>query len=323
MNKGFLFLFLIIFIAILSACSPEQDSEEINKVGLLVPETISDQVWGTKGYKGLLKIQSQHDIEVYYEEEMNSEAATLNAIMRFDEQGVNLIFGHGSEYGEYFNKIGLEYPHIHFVSFNSHSKLENTTSLSFESYAMGYFGGMTAAHMSNTGSVGIIAAFDWQPEVNGFIEGVQFQNPEAQVFVRFTEDWDDKEKAHDFLTELMSQKVDVLYPAGDGYNISVIETLKENGLFAIGYVSDQSDLGENTVLTSTVQHVDRLYEVVADQFIQGKLESGDLYFDFQDDVISLGRFSSNVDEEFQEKIRSYVEEYKKSGVLPEYQEVQS
>ncbi|WP_143118190.1 BMP family ABC transporter substrate-binding protein, partial [Shouchella clausii] len=70
------------------------------------------------------------------------------------------------------------------------------------------------------------------------------------------------------------------------YNVSVIERLKENGLYAIGFVSDQSDLGKETVLTSTVQHVDVLYEIVANSFNKGELESGELFFDFQDGVIS-------------------------------------
>jgi len=70
------------------------------------------------------------------------------------------------------------------------------------------------------------------------------------------------------------------------------------------------------VLTSTVQHVDELYLLVAKKFIKGELESGNLYFDFQDGVIDLGKFSPLVDKEFKNKVLKYVEEYKKTGKLP-------
>lgn len=103
---------------------------------------------------------------------------------------------------------------------------------------------------------------------------------------------------------------------GDGYNVPVIEKLKEEGLYAIGYISDQSDLGESVVLTSTVQHVDVLYELVAEKFNEGELESGNLTFDFQDEVLSLGKFSPDVDEEFKKELNAAIENYKKTGKLP-------
>ncbi|MCY7726070.1 BMP family ABC transporter substrate-binding protein, partial [Bacillus pumilus] len=45
-------LFMIFsFLLLLSACSQAPLKGQIEKVGLLVPDTINDQVWGTKGYK--------------------------------------------------------------------------------------------------------------------------------------------------------------------------------------------------------------------------------------------------------------------------------
>jgi transcriptional activator of comK gene len=96
----------------------------------------------------------------------------------------------------------------------------------------------------------------------------------------------------------------------------VIERLKEEGLYAIGYVNDQADLGNRTVLTSTVQYIDELYVNVAKSFNKGELENGEVYFDFKDGVISMGEFSPLVDQEFQSNLNEHIEEYKKSGLLP-------
>lgn len=308
---------LLLCLLLLASCRQPMSAGKLEKAGLLVPDTVNDQVWGTKGYKGMLKIQSHYDIEVYYKEGMNSEMVVERAVKEFDQKGVNLIFGHGNEYAAYFNNISKKYPDIHFVSFNGDAQNENTTSLNFEAYAMGFFGGMVAGHMTKTNNVGILAAFEWQPEVEGFYEGANYINDNVNVQIQYVGNWDNDNKAIALLDKLIANKTDVVYPAGDGYNVPVIEKLKEEGLYAIGYISDQSDLGESVVLTSTIQHVDVLYELVAEKYNEGELESGNLSFDFEDEVISLGKFSPDVDEEFKKELKAVIENYKKTGKLPE------
>ncbi|MFC4320667.1 BMP family ABC transporter substrate-binding protein [Litchfieldia salsa] len=316
MYRPFLVIFVIIQLFTLAACGQSNSTGKLEKVGMLVPDTINDQVWGTKGYKGLLKIQSKFEIDIFYKEGINNLDATTEAVEEYVRNDVNLIFGHGNEYAEYFNQIADEYPDVRFISFNGEAKKENTTSLNFEAHAMGFFGGMVAGEMTETQNVGILAAYEWQPEVNGFFEGASFQNEYVNVNIKFVESWDDREQALLLLDEMLEDGVDVVYAAGDGYNVPVIERLREEGLYAIGFVSDQSDLGEGTVLTSTVQHVDVLYELVADRFNRGELDSGNLFFDFPDGVISMGKYSSNVGEGIQKEIESYIQEYSESGLLP-------
>lgn len=315
MIKRFGIILMSVFLLV--SCGQSPSDGKLKKVGLLVPETINDQVWGTKGYKGVLNIQSRFNIEVYYKEGMNSEPAVERAVREFDQKGVNLIFGHGSEYADFFNHLAQKYPHIHFVSFNGNAKEPNTTTLNFEGYAMGFFGGMVAGHMTKSNHIGMIAAYDWQPEVRGFLKGVAYQNKKAQIDISYVGQWDDNEKALGILNKMIKNKVDVVYPAGDGFNVALIEKLKEEGLYAIGYVSDQSDLGKTTVLTSTVQHVDALYELVAEKYNNDELKSGNLSFDFKDNVISLGKFSPVVDKKFINTLNAEIEKYKNTGKLPD------
>jgi transcriptional activator of comK gene len=264
----------------------------------------------------LLKIQSKFDVDVFYKEGMNSADVVERAVKEFDQKGVNLIFGHGSEFAEYFNNYSEKYPNIHFISFNGDAKNNNTTSLNFKAHAMGFFGGMVAAHMSKTQKVGVLAAYEWQPEVEGFYQGAMAENKGTKVSIEYVGNWDDEIKAVQLANDMIEKGVDVIYPAGDGYNVPVIERVKERGLYVIGYVSDQSDLGESTVLTSTIQQVDFLYEKVADEYNNGELKSGNLSFDFQDNVISLGKFSPLVNKAFIQKINNQIDIYKETEQLP-------
>ncbi|MDT8859623.1 BMP family ABC transporter substrate-binding protein [Alkalihalobacillus sp. MEB130] len=309
-------LLLLLPILLIGCSSISSHSSSENKVGLLLEDTIDDQGWNSKGYQGLLNIHSNLNIDVVFMENMNTESKVKKAIEDFDEQNVNLVFGHGRFYADLFTQLGTEYSHIHFVSFNGEVEGENVTSLHFNSYAMGYFAGMLAAAMSENGNIGAIAAFDWQPEIKGFQDGASLSNSATIVHLKFVEDWADRERALTFFDELKQEGVDVFYPAGDGYHIDLIEEIRKEGLYAIGFVSDQSDLGETTILTSTVQHVDYLYELVAKRYYMDELHSGNLHYDFQDEVISLGEFSSSIPEEIKRKLEEAVQNYIKTGELP-------
>lgn len=306
---------LICVLLFLTSCGQEQNKDVLKNVGLLVPETITDQVWGSKAYRGILQIQSSYGVDVYYKEGMNTKLVVERAVKELDQKGVNLIFGHGHEYAEYFSEISLSYPNIHFITFNGDAKNDNVTSLHFEGYAMGFFAGMVAAHMTKGNHIGIIPAFDWQPEVKGFYDGAKYENHLVSIEIEYVNDFDDVEKALTIFNDMYSGGVDVIYPTG-AYSVPVIEKVKEKGISSIGYISDQSDVGDNIVLTSTVQHVGKLYEWVANRYNKGQLESGNLAFDFQDDAITLGTFSPLIDEDFIKEIQGDIENYKKTGELP-------
>lgn len=305
----FLFVFMV-------GCSTVTETDNLTKVGLLLPHNIDDQGWNSKGYEGLLKIHSSLNVDVFYKEEINSKEKAELAIAEFVDSGVNLIFGHSQIFATYFMDLKDEYPNIHFITFNADVDGDNITSLHFEGYSMGFFAGMLASEMSETKTVGILAAFPWQPEVEGFVEGVLFQNSDVDVKVEYVSSWVDIEKALDLYKQMVEENVDVFYPAGDGYHVAIIEEVKKHGLYVIGFVGDQSDLGQSTVLTSTIQHVDSLYELVVDKFLKGELDSGNKYYDFAEGVITLGDYSPQVPEELQEKINNAINTYIETGKLP-------
>jgi len=306
-------LFCLFFLI---SCEQVGDQGELKNVGLLVSDTINDHSWGTKGYKGILQIQSNYNVDVYYKEGMNSQAVIERAVEEFVQKDVNLIFGHGHSYADYFSAISLKYPDVHFVIFNGEAKNSNVTSLNFDSYAMGFFAGMVSGHMTKSNRIGMIPAFQWQPEVQGFYDGAKYENKRVDIDIQYVNSFDNVEQAQKIAEAMIADNRDIIYPAGDNYSVPLIEKIKEHGLYAIGYSSDQSDLGNKAVLTSTVQHIDKLYEWAAEEFNKGELKSGNFSFDFKDDVISLGKFSPLVPEDFAAEVRSAIQYYEDTGKLP-------
>ncbi|MFA9458713.1 BMP family ABC transporter substrate-binding protein [Halalkalibacter sp. AB-rgal2] len=316
MNNRFYLFILIFFVCFLLGCSQtDETSASSSKIGLLLENTIDDQGWNSKGYQGLLNIHSKFEVDVVFKENIDSEAKVERAVEEFASEGVTLVFGHGHFYSEPFTELGKQYEDLHFVSFNGSVEGNNVTSLHFDGYAMGFFAGLIAAKMSETHQVGVIAAFPWQSEVEGFYEGATLDEM-TTVRIDYVEDWANEEKALDFFNDMVASGVDVFYPTGDGFHVRVVEETKREGLYVIGYVSDQLDLGGTTVLTSTIQKVDGLYELIANQYQKGELVGGNLMYDFGDGVISLGPFGSEVPEDVQIKMEDAVNHFIETGELP-------
>ncbi|MGO4889332.1 BMP family ABC transporter substrate-binding protein [Anaerobacillus sp. MEB173] len=318
--RAIVLLFIGLFVFSLTGCGSEATGS-LKKVGLLLTDTVNDEGWNNKGYEGLLNIHSNVNVDIYYKEGVITETAIRESVAEFSDEGVNLIFGHGRLYTDAFMKLKDKYPHIHFVGFNGEVSGKNITSIHFLGHAMGFFGGMVASEMSTNKQVGIIAAFPWQPEVEGFVDGAKYQNEQVDVHIEYISGWgstpDEVDHAIQIFEEMASRGVDVFYPTGDGYHVPVVEEIKKAGLYAIGYVGEQSDLGETTILTSTIQNVDTLYTLTAEYFNEGTLQSGNLYYDFDNRVISLGQYSSVVPEDLQHAVNQAIEDYISTGVLPD------
>lgn len=321
-SRGKIFIIIPLLVCVLFLFLYLNGSVEkkgkIEKVGLLVSGTVSDQVWGTKGYKGLLNIHTKFDVDVFYKESIDSYTITERAVKEFESKGVNLVFGHGGDFVQYFNILSSKYPSIHFVSINGREQAtqENTTNIKFENYPMGFFGGMVAGHMTKTNTLGIIGAYEWQEEVRGFEDGVNYVNKNAKVIKEFVNDWDNREKAMNLLDDQISKNVDIVYPVGDGFNVEIVENIKEKGLHVVGYISDQSNLGKYTVLTSTVQDIPMLYEQIATAFNEGELHSGNQSCGIREGTTYLGKFSPSIDNDFVQSIQKDLDRYKKTGKLP-------
>ncbi|WP_228275550.1 BMP family ABC transporter substrate-binding protein [Gracilibacillus oryzae] len=317
MKKRFGIYILILLTTIqLTGCMQLGDNKEINRVGMLIEQTINDQTWGNKGYRGLLEIQDDLDMEVFFRESVATQQQVNRAVEEFANQGVQLIIGHSSIYGEFFHNIQASYPDIHFLYVNGAYSDENLTSLNFNSLAMGYFAGMLAAEMTESNRVGLIAAYEWQPEVEGFYEGVKYINDNIDVDIQYVYSWNESELAMEYYHNMAESGVDVIYPTGDVYSVPVIEAAQSDQIFSIGYVNDQQPIGGQSVLTSTVQHVDKLYVYAVEQISNGDLEGGIYNFGFAEEVITMGPFSDKVPSHIQEDIQKNIDNYMETGLLP-------
>lgn len=314
MKLSTILIFPLLFLLV--SCEVFPSYEKDIKVGMLVETTIYDQAWGQQGYKGLQTIQEEYGADIYIKEGIQSFEQTSQAVDDLSKTGVDVIFGHSSVYGNHFRELYRAYSEMDFIYFNGQFTAKNVTSLNFDAQAMGFFAGMVAGEMTETNQVGLIGVFEWQPEVEGFYEGVVHQNPEASVDIALTNSWENTEMALLYYENMKEDGVDVFYPAGDMFNIPMIEQAQMDDKYAIGYVKDQSDIAESTVLTSTVQNVEEVYKLAMKRYMDGDLNGKAITFDFQEGAIQMGEYSPVVPEQFRKEMERTVENYVETGELP-------
>ncbi|UBH09284.1 BMP family ABC transporter substrate-binding protein [Macrococcus armenti] len=308
----------IIVIALVSLCiySFLPKHQEIKSVGYLSTESIHDQTWGTEGYKGVLNIIQMYDANFYIQENLKSDQAIMDAIDQFAARDVSIVYGQGSEFQNIFNKAAKKYPKMHFVFLNGKSKAKNVSALNIEGYAMGFFGGMLAAHESKTKVLGVVGAFKGQPEIDGFIDGAKYEHKETKVIVKYVNTWGYSRDAQKYTLELIkSNYADVIYPAADGTNRDVMEVVKVNHKKAIGYISDQRYLGD-FVIGSTTQNISKLYSDIAEDYYEHNLIGGNKLYGMGNEIADLTGITQSVDKDFVNKLDDSIRAFKVTNILP-------
>lgn len=315
MKKHYILISSIIIFMILPGCSYFEGSN-LQNVGMLLDSPIDNNTWSKKGYQSLLEIGEKFDIDVFYKENIRTEEEVIAAVDELVKEGVNLIIGHSNLFGNYFVDITETYPDVHFVYTNGAIYNQAVTSLNFNSHAMGFFSGMIAGEMTESNQIGVIAVYSWQPELEGFFEGMKYQNPEAVIHVDFVNDWDDEALALNLYERFRAEGIDIIIPLGNSYSALVIEEAANDGIYSIGYIAEQAEIAEEYVLTSMIQHIDKLYLEVAEAFNKGELQGGIQTYDFQNEYISLGTFNKAIPEDFKNEMDTVIEEYKETNLLP-------
>src|SRR5699024_11938803 len=92
----------------MTGCIQFLDNNKINKVGMLVEGSLDDSTWNKKGLQSLQHLKDEFETDTIYEENINEKQKIIHAVDDFVEEGVNLIYGHGSYFGKTFVEIARD-----------------------------------------------------------------------------------------------------------------------------------------------------------------------------------------------------------------------
>jgi basic membrane protein A and related proteins len=233
------------------------------RIALLTDALFSDAGWGAFGYNAAQALNDKYGHTIDFKD--NVPIPDIETILRdYANKGYDLIIAQGFEWGDPTVKVGKDYPNTKFVVFTGLANSTNVASIFPMQQEGSYLLGALAAMMSKTGVIGFVGGERYPNLINifeGYKQGARDINPNIQVLETYLDDWDNPTKGKEAaLSQINDGGADLLLHVADTSGHGVIQAAKEEGIYALGAISDQNKLASNTVLTSIVLDIEKAFD---------------------------------------------------------------
>ena len=213
-------------------------------------------------YNGIEAFRKETGIK-YLEFEVTNETQREQAIRRMAQKGSDPILGIGFAQAPAIEAVAKEFPNLRFAIIDMVVDLPNVQSIVFKEHEGSFLVGVLAADASKTAKVGFVGGMDI-PLIRrfacGYVQGVAYQNPKAEVLQNMTgttpSAWNNPTKGGELAKSQFDRGADVVYAAAGGTGVGVYQAAKDSGKLAIGVDSNQNHLHPGTMLTSMLKRVD-------------------------------------------------------------------
>jgi basic membrane protein A len=195
--------------------------------------------------------------------EIKTDAEREQALRRFAKDGYSPVLAVGFSQAVALEKVAKEFPNTKFAIIDMVVDLPNVQSIVFKEQEGSFLVGLLAAKASKTGKVGFVGGMDI-PLIRrfacGYVQGVKFANPSAEVFQNMTGTtgaaWNDPVKGGELAKAQIDRGADIVYHAAGGTGVGVLRAAADAGKLGIGVDSNQNGLYPGKVLTSMLKRVD-------------------------------------------------------------------
>ena len=306
LRKTFILLLGTILLSLIAACgaSPEPVTvvetvvvtEEVEKIvtvevaveatteaesGPLVVfgayATAIEEPWDGVIHAALNAAQESGQIEYTFSDDIGY-SGDMERILRevAEETQPDVIFGDAFGNEEAVRRVAADYPDIAFVFGSGGGPAEPNFSV-FDNWIHepAYLSGMLAGGLTKSNVIGVVGGLP-VPEVNrivnAFIAGAASVNPDVDVKTTFINSWFDPAAAKEAALAQIDAGADVLFAERFG----VIEAAAENGLYAFGNMSDQTELAPEYVVSGPVWNMNPTVEYIINQVGGGTYTAQDL-----------------------------------------------
>lgn len=289
----------------------DQDNTDVTKkttkVGFIFNGEIDDKSWGQSHYEGIMKCKDSLNLDIIYRECVPETEDSISIMEELVEENCKIIIVNSFGYGEYELEVASRHPEVKFFHATGVKEADNLSTYFGRIYQMRYLSGMVAGMQTESDEIGYVAAFpisEVNRGLNAFTEGVRKVNPNAKVYVIFSNTWTDDE-----ITRKAGEKLLEDYPGIDVISmhtdsLQILELADEKGIWSIGYNIDNSELYPDSFLTAPVWDWSKFYEPRILECLQGKFQSKHYWEGAETGVVDLAPLSKNVKPGIEEVINA-------------------
>jgi basic membrane protein A and related proteins len=259
-----------------------------------------DGSFNEAAYNGAQKFKDETGT-TFGELEITDDAQREQYLRQFAERGFSPIITPGYNFATALAKVAPEFPDIHFVIIDDASvDLPNVRSVTFKEQEGSYLVGMIAAMKSETGTIGVVPAFNLdllEKFACGYKQGAKAAKPDIKVLENYIgtgfDAFGDKPKAIEVGRAQLDQGADVLYQVAGGAGAGVLQAAADAGKFGIGVDSNQNAMFPGNVLTSMTKRVDvATYNAMMDEK-NGTFTAGHVVLGLAEDGVGAAMDDNN------------------------------
>jgi basic membrane protein A len=251
--------------ALVTACGGGggDDGDDLFRVAVIMPSTITDLAFSQSMYDALLKIQDDmggpEKMELVYSEGMFVVDDAAAAIRDYASQGYDLVIAHGSQYGSSLQEIAPDFPETAFahgttVNTFVDEGINNVFAYEAASHEGGYVNGVMAGMLTTSNVVGVVGPIetgDAKLYIEGFKSGVKASNPGAEVNVNYIGSFSDVALASEAANTHISAGADTLSGTAQMV-VGAIGVAEEKGVLWFGTQASQTSLAPSIVVANQI-----------------------------------------------------------------------
>jgi basic membrane protein A len=286
----------------------EESDPDIVRAAFVYNGPIGDYGWIYSHEQGR-KYLEQHvpDVVTTYVENVPEGPEAERVIRDFAIKKYNLIFTTTYGLGDATLAVASEFPNTYFEHATGYDISENAGVYFGRMYQARFLTGLVAGKMTRSNKIGFVAAYPIPQVVRGinaFALGVRAANPDAQVFVVWTNTWFNTVLEREAAESLVQTGVDVL--AQHTNSSEPQKVAEENDIWGIGYNTDMSAMAPTSQLTSAIWDWGPFYTRIAEEVKNGTWKSERYWGGLEDAIIGLAPYNQAVSPE----TRDLVEEWR-------------
>lgn len=277
----------------------ETTSGPVKKVALIMQQGgLGDLGFNDTAYAGLVACRDKYGLEINAVECTDTtQGETL--IRELCESGYGLIINLEAGISGNMYHVALDYPEKYFVAIGRQlmiNKVDGFTTTPknvIESYITlnehSFLAGVAAAFVATDGNsivkgigenkgcnIGILFGAEsvgFYQYGDGFKQGVEFFNPEANVYIDYSVGFSDTANAQNIAQNMIrNMGCDVIWTCCGTAGLGGLEACRLNSAYGIGVDSNQDNVEPGNILTSAIRDNTALITFYVEAYLNGKIE---------------------------------------------------
>ena len=288
------------------------------KVGLVTSQGgIADLSFNWMAYQGLLQAETDFGVDgTLYESASPDDYLPL--LQQCATDGNHLCFAVSYFMGDAVAAAANAYPNTKFAILDNSSDTPpaNLRTITFNEKQAAYLAGALAGKLTATNKVGVVGGMEIPPVVafaEGFRNGAQCANPNAEVLINYTGSFDNFALGETTAQGMISQGVDAIFGVGGQNGNGAIMYGTQHEILGVGVDVDQyvtlfgngSIDGSDKLLTSAMKKLDFAVWKTIEDYINGNFTSGSVVYHLADGGVGMAPYHET-DASIPQAIKDYV-----------------